>query len=88
MNIEEIKKQMFLNKMMEGDSRAKWPLETRVRKSVMEPKDQHMVDTLGTVMGSMHSDELGDAYLVHFDGDADHVLCFITEKKLEIAEPA
>lgn len=65
-----------------GDSRATHPIGSRVKKMPCEEKSVHMDGTLGTVVGNCYHPVIGDAYLVQFDGDAEHVETFITGPKI------
>lgn len=45
--------------------------------------DTHAPGTKARVLGSVHVPNLGVGYIVHFEGDPEHHITFITEGKLE-----
>lgn len=55
--------------MLKGDPRSSIPLGARVMKVQEDApnSDVNTVGSLGTVKGSIHHEEHGDAYLVKFD---------------------
>lgn len=75
----------LLDKLMEGDSRCKYPLQTKVRKVNSDKTDHHPNGTKGVVIGSVQlTPDKGtpvDSYIVQFDGDA-HPSFTIDEKLL------
>lgn len=78
---------VLLDLMQKGDARAKYAIGTPIEKVDGETQDHHMTGTKGIVKGNIHSEE-GDAYLVHFERDAEHVLTFIIDKKIkEVINP-
>jgi len=75
----------FLELLKKGDPNATHSIGSRIKKANHPEKGHHMPGTLGTVVGNCYHPALGDAYLVHFDGDADHIETFITGEKIEKA---
>lgn len=59
---------------------AKFKNGARVRKMLFEHGDGHALDTLGTVLGSIHERTIGTAYFVEFDPDPNIAVLVIEEK--------
>lgn len=67
-NGEEIDKMVDL--MTRGDPQCKIPIGSRVMKVAGDEKDHHSIGETGKVVGNIHDERVGDAYLVLFESEA------------------
>lgn len=79
-------KDAMIAKMLEGDSRCTFKINDRVEKcfTIHKDDDIHRIGETATIKGSCFADQLGAAYLVHFDNDPEEMITFIMEQKLKL----
>jgi len=81
---EVIENREFLDKLLAGDPKCKYPIGTKVKKVKGEEGDYHPLGVKGIVYGSMFHENLGGAYLVKFHSDEPPT--FLVEEKIGLDE--
>lgn len=76
--------QRIVAEMQKGDPRCPIPIGTRVKKIDRgDTSDLHKTGHAGVVFGSKMANNGMPVYLVHFDGDPEHIMSFIIATGIE-----